>query len=170
MTWRQVWPIWLTFALLFGFGVFGLLVLVPRAQTPTKVLDQGEDVKVAVGDLQKGEPRLFAIPLASGNETEFFIERGADNNIIVAFASCRKCYRSGHYRQGNDIYCGRCKQPMRRLAGPQTPGSEIDCTHIPIPFERIGENLVVRASSVRDAFAQWYMPIVSKNRPEDGRK
>jgi hypothetical protein len=47
ITWRQTWPIWLTFGLLFGFGVFGVLVLVPGMQSPTKVLAQGEDVKLA---------------------------------------------------------------------------------------------------------------------------
>lgn len=98
MTWRQMWPICLTFALLFGFGVFGVLVLVPRTQTSTKVLAQGEDVTLTTRDLPKGEPRLFAMPLRSGDKTEFFIERGSDDAIIVAFASCRRCYRAGHYR------------------------------------------------------------------------
>ena len=170
ITWRQTWPIWLTFGLLFGIGVFGVLVLVPGTQSQTKVLVQGEDLKLATGDLQKGEPRLFAVPLVSGDKTEFFVERGTDDNITVAFASCRKCYRSGHYRQGSQIFCGRCNEPMMRLAGGQTPDAGIDCTQIPIPFERSGEGVVIRASAVRDAFAQWYAPILSKDKPDDGRR
>jgi hypothetical protein len=170
ITWRQMWPIWLTFGLLFGFGVFGVLVLVPGTQSATNVLAQGEDVKLATGDLPKGEPRLFAMPLVFGDKTEFFIERGADDNITVAFASCRKCYRSGHYRQGGQIFCSRCNEPMVRLVRGQTPASAIDCTQIPIPFERSGESVVIRASAVRDAFEQWYAPMLSKDKPDDGRK
>jgi hypothetical protein len=147
-----------------------VLVLVPSTQSATKVLAPGEDVELATGDLPKGEPRLFAMPLVVGDKTEFFVERGTDDNITVAFASCRKCYRSGHYRQGGQILCGRCNKPMVRLARGQTPAPGIDCTQIPIPFERSGESVVIRASAVNDAFAQWYAPMLSKDKPADGRK
>ncbi len=170
MTWRQTWPIWLTFALLFGLGAFGVWFVIPGSAPPAKLLAQGEDARLAGGDLQTSEPCVFAVPLNSKDTAEFFIERGAGNNITVAFASCRKCYRSGHYRQGNEIYCGRCNEPMQRLTNGQTPVSEIDCTQIPIPFERIGDTVVVRANAVRDAFRQWYLPMISRNRLEDGRK
>jgi FtrD-like iron-sulfur protein len=170
MTLRQTWPIWLTFALLFGLGAFGVWFVIPGSPPSAKVLAPGEDVRLAGSELQTGIPIVFALPLNSGDKNEFFIERGADNNIAVAFASCRKCYRSGHYRQGNEIYCGRCNEPMQRLSHGQTPPSEIDCTQIPIPFEKIGDDVVVRTTAVRDAFAQWYAPIVSRNRPENGRK
>jgi len=170
ITWRQTWPIWLTFGLLFGFGVFGVLVLVPGTQSPTKVLTIGEDDELAIGDLHKGESRLFAMPLTAGDKTEFFIERGTDDNITVAFASCRKCYRSGHYRQGSEIFCGRCNEPMERLGRGQTPASGVDCTQIPVPFERSGDSVLIRVSAVHDAFAQWYVPILSKDKPGDGRK
>ena len=170
ITWRQTWPIWLTFGLLFGFGVFGVLVLVPGTQNPTKVLAEGEDVKVLIGDVPKGELRLFAMSVVAGDKTEFFIERGTDDGVTVAFESCRKCYRSGHYRQGNQTFCGRCNEPMERLARGQTPASGIDCTQIAVPFERSGESVTIRASAVRDAFNQWYMPVLSNDKPEDGRK
>ncbi len=160
----------LSFALLFGLGAFGVWFVIPGSAPPAKLLAQGEDARLAGGDLQTSEPCVFAVPLNSKDTAEFFIERGAGNNITVAFASCRKCYRSGHYRQGNEIYCGRCNEPMQRLTNGQTPVSEIDCTQIPIPFERIGDTVVVRANAVRDAFRQWYLPMISRNRLEDGRK
>ncbi len=169
MTWRQTWPIWITFGLLFGLGALGVRLAVPGSPPPAKVLAQDEDVSLAASDLPAGEPRVFALRLDSGDQTEFFIERTAGSHIIVAFASCRNCYRSGHYRQGNEIYCGRCNRPMQQLSHSQTPASKIDCTQIAIPFERTADNVVVRANAVRDAFAQWYAPIVSKNKPEGGR-
>jgi hypothetical protein len=170
ITWRQTWPIWLTFGVLFGFGVFGVLVLIPGTQSPIKVLAQGEDVRLASGDLQRGEPRVFEMSLVSAGKVKFFIERGADDNITVAFASCRKCYRSGHYRQGSQIFCARCSAPMERLSRGQTPASSVDCTQIPIPFEISGDSVLIRASAVPDAFAQWYVPTLSQDKPGDGRK
>jgi hypothetical protein len=168
--WRQTWPIWLIFGFLFGFGLLGVWLLAPGTHSPTKVLAQGQDINVATADLVRGEPQVFAMPLVAGDKAEFLIERGMDENVTVAFASCRRCYRSGHYRQGDQIFCGRCNEPMVRLGRSQTPTPEIDCTLIPIPFERAGENVIVRASAVNDAFAQWYMPIVSKDKPDSGRK
>ena len=157
-SWRQTWPIWLTFGILFGIGGFGVWVLNPNSQRPTKVLAQGEDVRLGSQDLQKGEPRLFAIPLASGENVEFFVERGADDDIIVAFASCRKCYRSGHYRQDSQIFCGRCNEPMERVGAGKMPASASDCTQVRIPFERSGEDVLIRADAVRETFARWYVP------------
>jgi hypothetical protein len=170
ITWRQTWPIWLTFGLLFGFGVFGVLVLTPGTQSPPKVLAQGEDAKLGTGDLPKGEPRLFAMPLVSADKIEFFIERGTNDNITVAFASCRRCYLSGHYHQGGHIFCGRCNAPMERLAPGNVPASGSDCTQVPIPFEMSGGTVLIRASAVQEAFTQWYVPILSKDKPKVGQK
>ena len=137
---------------------------------PATVLAEGQDVKVATGDLLKNEARLFAVPLVSNDKTEFFIERATDDNITVAFASCRKCYQSGHYRQGGQIFCGRCNAPMERLAQGKVPASGSDCTQVPIPFEMSGGTVLIRASAVQEAFAQWYVPMLSKDKPDGGRK
>jgi uncharacterized membrane protein len=163
VTWREAWPIWATFGLLFGFGALGVWVLLPASQIPTKALLHGEDVTVHLGELQPNLPRLFAYQLEPGHTTEFFVEQGAGDKVTVAFASCRRCYRSGHYRQGGRILCGRCSQPMKRAAAGQTPPTAEDCTQIPIPFERSGEQLTIQASTVGDTFARWYGPVISQD-------
>ena len=168
ITWRQAWPIWLIFGLLFGVGALGVWVLTPGTQSRVRLLAQGEDVNLASSELQNGDPQLFAVPLSSGRTTEVFIERGAADKVTVAFARCRKCYRAGYYRQGGQIFCGRCNAPMERLAYGRLPASGNDCTQIPIQFERSSENVIIRASAVRDAFAQWYTPALSKDTPKDG--
>ena len=161
VTWREAWPIWLVLALVLGFGALGVWVLLP-AQIPTKVLRQGEDTLIKVGELQPNLPLLFAYPLEPGRATEFFVERDAGDKITVAFASCRRCYRSGHYRQSGHIFCGRCNEPMERATAGQTLSPEKDCTQIPIPFERSGDQLKIRAQSVSDTFAQWYTPVIGQ--------
>ena len=135
MTWRESRQIWFAFGLLFGFEVFGFWMILPAAQIPTKVLFRGEDVMLTVGELRPNLPRVFAIPLESGHATEFFVDAGTGDTLTVALASCRKCYRAGHYRQGGYILCGECKDLMERSASGQRIPPEKDCTQVPIPFE-----------------------------------
>ncbi len=157
ITWREAWPIWLTFGVLSALGALGVWYFIPTGQiAPSKALLRGEDVTVTFGELQPTLPRLYAYPVESGQTAEFFVERDSDDKIVVAFAACRRCYQSGHYLQGSQILCKRCKEPMERLAPGQTPGPEKDCVQIPIPFERSGDRLVVRANTVRDTFTHWY--------------
>src|SRR5579871_4402625 len=162
ITWREAWPIWLTFGLLFGFGALGLWLLIPAPQVAPKVLLQGEDAFVHVTGLQTNLPTLFAYPLESGGATEFFVERDARDSVTVGFVGCRRCYGSGHYRQGGRIICGRCNEPMERASVGQKPAAGKDCMQIPIPFERPGDLVAVRASTVGETFARWYGPVVAQ--------
>ena len=162
VTWRQAWPIWLTFVLLAGLGIFGFWLLMPAAQEPAQVLQRGQDVSLSVQEIHANVPRLFSFPIESSGTTEFFVQREAEDSFIVAFASCRKCYRSGHYRQGDQILCGRCNGPMTRVLAGRTISTESDCGQIPIPFERSGDRLTVRAGAVRDTFTRWYSPLLAQ--------
>jgi uncharacterized membrane protein len=145
-------------------------MILPAAQIPTKVLFRGEDVMLTVGELRPNLPRVFAIPLQSGHMTEFFVDAGTGDRVTVAFASCRKCYRAGHYRQGGYILCNQCKELMERAASGQRISPEKDCTQVPIPFEVSGDHLTVRASSVDDAFALWYAPLISEGGDSNAKR
>lgn len=171
LTWREVWPIWLTFGILLALGVFGVWLLMPATQTPAKALVQGEDVTVGVAELQPNEPKLFAYPLESGPATEFFVARDR-GDFTVAFASCRRCYRAGHYRQAGEILCRQCNEPMPRAIPGHMPAPEKDCTQIPIPFDRSADRLTIRASAVHDTFVRWYGTVISGegNRTGGSRK
>ena len=162
VTWREAWPIWLTFAVIFGSGVLGLWSIFPYAQIPSKALLQDEDLKINAGDIRLDQPRLFAFPLESGHTAEFFITRDAGKKITVAFASCRRCYRAGHYQQNGQILCARCNAPMMQATPGQTLSAEKDCTQIQIPFESASGRLTIRASTVRDVFTRWYGPVISQ--------
>jgi uncharacterized membrane protein len=162
MTWRELWPVWLTFSLLFGFGVLGLWVIQPEAHKATAMLD-GKDLNLDLSSLDSTKPTLFSFPMDAGNRVEFFVERGPDTNITVAFASCRRCYRSGHYIRAGQIFCGHCNQTMERVRPGEAPGTDKDCKQIPIPFDQSGDRVVVRADAVRAAFAQSYAPMISEN-------
>ena len=162
LTWRETWPIWATFTVLAAIGALVPWLFVPAAPRTT-ALAQGEDAVLPVTSLESNIPLEFASPSQSGRTLEFFIERESDDRVAVAFASCRRCYHAGHYSQGGQIICKRCNQPMERVASAQLPGPELDCKHVPIPFERSAGNIVVRARAVTDAFARWYAPVIANS-------
>jgi len=93
------------------------------------------------------------------SQVDFFVERSKASHIAVAFASCRRCYRSGHYEQDGQLLCGHCNEPMERLDTGPTPTSEKDCKLIPIAFEKTGNQSVVRRDAVRETFVRWYAPV-----------
>jgi uncharacterized membrane protein len=127
-----------------------------------KALQARKDLTLNLADLEPAKIHLFAYPTTPQNQVEFFVERSAGAGVAVAFASCRRCYRAGHYQQAGQHLCGYCNEPMERLSAGQTPGPEKDCKLIPIPFERSGNQLVVREDAVRETFARWYAPVLAQ--------
>ena len=160
ITWREAWPIWLTFGILTGLGTLGIRAVIPATQVPAKTLLSDEDAVVNMEQLQAKQPRIFAYPRKSGRSIEFFAAREGDGTVTVAFASCRRCYRSGYYSRGGEILCGRCNEPMMRATAGQTPASDSDCTQIPIPFEQTGDRLTIAPNAVHDTFTRWYAPVL----------
>jgi Membrane iron-sulfur containing protein FtrD-like len=162
LTWRETSPIWATLIVLFAIGAFGLWLFVPVAPR-IRTLALSEDAAVPLGNLELKTPVMFAALLPSGQSVEFFIERESGDSVTVAFASCRRCYGAGHYSQAGQVICKRCNQPMPRFARGEVPGAEKDCKHVPIPFERSGGNVIVRAQAIADVFARWYASVIAEN-------
>ena len=81
--WRELWPVWVIF---------------PPPARP-KALLAGEDLTLNLADLEPAKIHLFSYPATLQNQAEFFVERSPASGVTVAFASCRRCYRSGHYQQ-----------------------------------------------------------------------
>ena len=122
----------------------------------------GEDLTLNLADLEPARVHLFSYPATPQNQLEFFVERGPGVGVAVASASCRRCYRSGHYQQAGQHLCGYCNEPMERLSTGQMSGAEKYCKLIPIAFEKSGNQLVVRGSAVRETFARWYAPVLAQ--------
>ena len=162
--WRELWPVWVVFGVLIALGIVGMQMMFPTP-APPKTLEAGQDLTLDLAGLEPAKVHLFAYPVTPPNQVEFFVERSPASAITVAFASCRRCYRSGHYQQAGQHLCGYCNEPMERLSAGQTPGAERDCRLIPIPFERSGNQLLVRGSAVRDTFARWYAPVLTQDVP-----
>jgi len=124
--WRELWPVWVVFGVLIAIGIVGIQMMFPTPARPRDLL-AGEDLTLNLADLEPAKIHLFAYPVTPQNQVEFFVERNSASGIIVAFASCRRCYRSGHYEQDGQLLCRHCNEPMERLDAGQTPAAEKDC-------------------------------------------
>ena len=155
LDWRELWPVWVAFGVLIAIGIVGMQMMFA---TPArlKTLLAGGDLTLNPSDLETAEIHLFAYPVTPQNQVEFFVQRSQASDITVAVASCRRCFRAGHYQQAGQLLCGRCDEPMEPLRTGQTPGAEKDCKLIPLAFEKSGNQLVVRGDAVRETFARWY--------------
>lgn len=160
----ELWPVWVAFGVIIAIGIVGLRMMFPTP-APAKTLLAGETLTLNLSDLEPDKVRLFAYPVTPQTQVEFFVERSPASVITVAFASCRRCYRSGHYERDAQSLCGHCNEPMERLGPGQTPLTEIDCKPIPIAFEKSGNQLVVRGDAVRETFARWYAPVLTQGAP-----
>ena len=152
---------WLAFGLLFGFGVLCVWEFLPAAPKPPRIVD-AQDLYLNLSSLDPVQPAIFSFPMDSRHRVDFFVQPGPGKGITVAFASCRRCYRSGHYMRGSKLLCGHCNETMELVRPGQTPGTDKDCKHIPIPFEQSSDRVIVRADAVRAVFAQWYEPVISE--------
>jgi len=164
MGWRELWPVWLAFGLIIAFGIVGLRMMFPTS-APPKILLAGENLMLKPSDLEPDKVRLFSYPVTPQTHVEFFVERRTASDITVALASCRRCYRSGHYEQDGQLLCGHCNEPMERLRTGQTPSAEKDCKLIPVAFEKSATQLVVRGDAVGETFARWYAPVPAQDAP-----
>ena len=62
ITWREAWPIWLTFGILTGLGTLGIRAVIPATPVPARTLLPDEDAVVPELCTQ----RAIRTPLALG--------------------------------------------------------------------------------------------------------
>ena len=94
--WFELWPVWVIFGGLIAIGIVGMHMMFPTP-APPKTLEAGQDLTLDLVGLEPAKVHLFAYPVTPQNRVEFFVERSPASAITVAFASCRRCYRSGEY-------------------------------------------------------------------------
>ena len=121
------------------------------------------DLTLQVSDLAEGELRVFSYLIGPGRDAQFFVRRQSGNSIQVAFAVCRRCYESGASFHGDQLYCRRCRTPMRIINPSEAPEPEADCTMmIPLRYDLSEDRVVVRGETIKGEFQRWFQPILDQ--------
>ncbi len=160
LTWREVWPVWLTMGILAALGAGGLWLYTPARSRPT-IQVATEDVSLSIATLDADRAQLFSYPLSNATKVQFFMRKLSGTRLQVAFASCRRCYRSGSFPLDSQMICGRCNEAMEVAGQSETPAPDSDCRPIAIPYEEANGRVVVRGQVVRDLFDRWYRPALA---------
>lgn len=157
---RQVLQVWLTLAIIIAFCLFGIWFFTLRGkEAPVEIA--GDSVEVSLASFGQKRLRLFRYMTAPSTQFDIFVKREDNGSVRVGFARCRRCYRFGVRRAADELVCGHCGTPMKFLREGQEPSPKADCTLLPLPFERRGDRLTLRAESVRAAFEKWYALVLN---------
>ena len=160
---------WL-FGLTISFvAVLGFLALwySPAGESGPTMVQAGTDLRVSLADLKPGELNLFTYPIDSSTDTGLVVQRGKDDVLRVAFASCRSCYGLRHYDRFGQLICMRCGHAMRLPDPGAEPTDNTGCIPVAIPYSTEGDELVVRGQMIREQFHRWYRPPRAQN---EGRR
>jgi hypothetical protein len=124
-----------------------VIVRVYWSEHPRK-LAADQDLHLSVAKLQMNRPHLFETTV-SGKIVRFVVERTQGQNVHVAVAACRFCYRERRSNQVQDgvVMCGRCRNPMDFEPSMAT-GHANSCNLVEIPHRQTQQTLTVMAREI----------------------
>lgn len=124
----------------------------------------GHDPRIPLGKLEAGELHFFDFPVDGATVVRFVVQRGEDETIRVAFASCPLCYAYGRPSREwrGHLTCGHCNHRMQLPKPDEPPPEKKGCVPIAIPYVIEGDALTIRQQAVAELQAKWYAP---KRRP-----
>ncbi len=119
---------------------------IPGLGSHEKVRSVNGAITIPITGVSDGEARFFRYP-DGGKELKFFVVKGKDGGIRVAFDACDVCFREkkGYAQQGGTMVCKNCnmKFAIVRL-GPHAVGG---CNPSYLPHKQEAGNLII---TVRD--------------------
>jgi len=150
--WRLLWPVLVIFAIPLFLTA---LVMVKTLWTdhPQKLV-AGEDLHLETDKLSPHRLHLFETEV-SGHSVRFVVERTQSQNVQVAVAACRFCYRERGLSRVQDgaVICGRCRNPMD-FSPLKATGLANSCNLVEIPHRQTQQTLTVTARDIAQTVAK----------------
>lgn len=130
---------------------------------PAVAKELGADgLKLPTADLRRGDLQIFSYPIDSARLVQFFVRKQREDDVQVALAGCRRCYKSGIGLRNGDISCGLCRERMQVMKPGEVPSSDADCTEILLPYEKESGQLIVRGQAIKNEFQKWIQPVLDR--------
>lgn len=136
-------------------GILALLVVasslvgflgIPGTGGPARIAARGGKVSIPLATLNDGQAHFFSY---SGKEGKipFFVIKGTDGKLRVAFDTCDVCYKEkkGYKQEGTQMVCKNCN-----MAFPVAKIGEVSggCNPTPIKSRQSGANLEIDAAEL----------------------
>ena len=115
--------------------------------TELPTIPTGQDVAIALADLNDGQARFYRYGTAAGREVRFFVMKSSDGVIRAAFDACDVCYRErrGYQQQGDVMLCRNCGRTFRSVDINVLQGG---CNPAPLERTVVGDQIVLKAASI----------------------
>ena len=157
---RKQWHVlWLVLAVLFVPFLLTALVIVKQfwSEHPQK-LAADRDVHLNVTKLHTNRLRMFETAV-SGHNVQFVVERTQGQNVHVAVAACRYCYRERRSNRVRDgaVICGRCSSSMDFAPFKATVYVN-RCNLAEIPHQQTQQTLTVMARDIAQTITKLAQP------------
>lgn len=128
-------------ATVFAFGFPGL-----RGHETVRPVNGA--ITIPVAGVSDGKAHFYRYP-DGGKEMKFFLVKGKDGGIRVAFDACDVCFREkkGYDQKGDSMVCKNCgmKFAIGRL-GPHAVGG---CNPSYLPHRQVAGNIVISVSDLK---------------------
>lgn len=141
------WTVLTVTALLIGVGaVFALNI--PGLGKGEKVKPVNGAVTIPLAKVSDGKAHFYKFE-DGGKEIGFFLVKGADNAIHVAFDACDVCFREkkGYEQQGDFMICKNCNKKFAIVRiGPHAIGG---CNPSYLPSNQAAGNIVITVNDLK---------------------
>ena len=144
--WHVLWPVLAVLAVPLLLTAL-VIVKVFWSEHPRK-LAADQDLHLSVAKLQMNRPHLFETSV-SGHSVRFVVERTQSQDVHVAVAACRFCYRERRSNRVQDdaVMCGRCRSSMDFEPSKATDHAN-SCNLVEIPHRQTQQTLTVMARDI----------------------
>ena len=144
--WHVLWPVLAVLAVPLLLTAL-VIAKVFWSEHPRK-LAADQDLHFSVAKLQMNRPHLFEMSV-SGHSVRFVVERTQSQDVHVAVAACRFCYRErrSNHMQDGAVMCGRCRSSMNFEPSKATDHANI-CNLVEIPHRQTQQTLTVMARDI----------------------
>jgi uncharacterized membrane protein len=119
----------------------GVMFLAFSASSKCSSVTGKDEVSVNIGDLVRGQARMFCYTDQAGKKLRFVLARGMDGQVRSVFDACRQCftYHRGYQIVGGELICRVCGNhyPIDRM-------SEGKASCVPEHLEHGGDTHLVK--------------------------
>jgi uncharacterized membrane protein len=131
-----------------GAAVLVVLVFASSAWAFMQVAASNGVLALPFGESAGGTAKFFSYTNAAGKQIRFFVTRGADGQVRVAFDACNACFRAkkGFYQAGSFMVCRNCG--MKIAIDSISRENSLGCNPVAVDFRQEDAILKIRVEEL----------------------
>jgi uncharacterized membrane protein len=131
-----------------GSAVLVLLMFASSAWAFTQVVAINGAITIPFEKSADGATKFFSYTTEAGKQIQFFVTRGSDGQVRVAFDACYACFRAkkGFYQAGSFMVCRNCG--MKIAIDSISKRNSLGCNPVAIDFQQEDSIMNIRVEEI----------------------